>query len=267
MSISMSSTIPRVITGSLLAVMLAIALYFGDTIFFAFLLVCGVMGMWEFYSLFWGSWEMVTGRILSLVLGALVLTTAWHWQHLTFAALSASFVVLTIFFLFSWAINDHNRFSGVAVLAAGLFYVPVLLLPALNMSFVEQVFLILLAAVTDTVAYFFGMYFGKHKIWPKVSPKKTIEGSAAGLLACVVVCVIMGLVWGKAGSIEFAVLAIFLGIMAQLGDFFESALKRSRHVKDSGCVLPGHGGVLDRIDSLLFVIPSYATVKAVWVFF
>lgn len=267
MSVSLSASVPRIITGTLLAVLLAVALYSGGTVFFAFLLVCGVMGMWEFYSLFWGSWEMFTGRVLSIALGAVVLTTAWHWMHLTFAVLSASFVVLTIFFLCSWAINDQNRFSGVAVLAAGLFYVPVLLLPALGMTLVEQVFLIALAAVSDTVAYFFGMYFGRHKIWPKVSPKKTVEGSLAGLIACVVVCLIMGSAWGTASSREFAVLAVVLGIMAQLGDFFESALKRSRQVKDSGCVLPGHGGVLDRIDSLLFVVPTYATIKAFWIFF
>ena len=119
------------------------------------------------------------------------------------------------------------------------------------------------------MAYFFGMRFGKHKIWPKVSPKKSVEGSAAGLAASVVVAVCFGLAFGvpETGISDYALLGLVLGVMAQLGDFFESALKRSRSVKDSGNVLPGHGGVLDRVDSLLFVIPTYECARALMTFF
>ncbi len=264
---TMSSTAARVITGLLLAALLVAALAYGRSALFVFLLVCCVIGMWEFYGLFWGGNTMLIGRLFSLVLGAGVLTVAWHRPELTFAALSASFVLLTIVFLFAWAWDEHNRFSSIAVLAAGLFYVPVLLLPALELKTIEQVFLILSATISDTVAYFLGMYLGKHKIWPKVSPKKTVEGCIAGLIGCVFVCVVVGHLFGTASVQAFALLGLLLGVMAQLGDFFESALKRSRQVKDSGALLPGHGGVLDRIDSLLFVIPTYASLTAVWTFF
>ena len=172
-------------------------------------------------------------------------------------------------FLFCWSHDDKYRFTRVAVLAGGLLYVPMLIMPALNFSIHEQLLLICTAAGSDTVAYFFGMRFGKHKIWPKVSPKKSVEGSAAGLAASVVVAVCFGLVFGvpATGISDYALLGLVLGVMAQLGDFFESALKRSRSVKDSGNVLPGHGGVLDRVDSLLFVIPTYECARALMTFF
>jgi hypothetical protein len=97
---------------------------------------------------------------------------------------------------------------------------------------------------------------GGPKIWPSISPKKTWAGSLGGLATCIVVCVGIGLLLGSADILSFALLGTGLNVAAQLGDFFESALKRWRGVKDSGRVLPGHGGILDRIDSLLFVLPA-----------
>ena len=178
-------------------------------------------------------------------------------------ALALSTLILACMFLFCWSHDDKYRFTRVAVLAGGLLYVPMLIMPALNFSIHEQLLLICTAAGSDTVAYFFGMRFGKHKIWPKVSPKKSVEGSAAGLAASVAVA--FGV--PTTGISDYALLGLVLGVMAQLGDFFESALKRSRSVKDSGTVLPGHGGVLDRVDSLLFVIPTYECARALVTFF
>ena len=216
---------------------------------------------------------------ISLTVGATV-KAASHSLHLTGIHQSSSqfrdtfptfgsTLVLACLFLFSWAHDDKYRFTRVAVLAGGLLYVPMLIMPALNFAVHEQLLLICTAAGSDTVAYFFGMRFGKHKIWPKVSPKKSIEGSIAGLAASVLVAICFGLAFGAADAAisDYALLGVVLGVMAQLGDFFESALKRSRSVKDSGSVLPGHGGVLDRVDSLLFVIPTYECARAVMTFF
>ena len=205
-----SKHFPRIITGAVLVSVLGTALYLSGPYLFGLLLLFTLVGLWEFYAMFWPLKANIGGRILGLALGGLLITAAWMRPEMVVMTLALSTLILACMFLFCWSHDDKYRFTRVAVLAGGLLYVPMLIMPALNFSIHEQLLLICTAAGSDTVAYFF---------------------------------------------------------MAQLGDFFESALKRSRSVKDSGNVLPGHGGVLDRVDSLLFVIPTYECARALMTFF
>jgi len=119
-------------------------------------------------------------------------------------------------------------------------------------------FVIALIAISDTAQYVAGRAFGRHKLAPVVSPGKTVEGGIGGLVAAVATGVLLGPVWGQAGSsIQGAGLGLALGAAGIMGDLFESTLKRSAGVKDSGALIPGHGGVLDRIDGYLFAVPVY----------
>ena len=107
---------------------------------------------------------------------------------------------------------------------------------------------------SDTFAYFAGRAWGKHRIVPNISPNKTLEGFIGGFIGTIVV----GVVYSHFTGLDMglgAVLSVLIGIAAPLGDLFESKLKRISGVKDSGNILPGHGGVLDRFDSILFVAP------------
>ncbi|MGP7817473.1 phosphatidate cytidylyltransferase [Niallia sp. 01092] len=107
---------------------------------------------------------------------------------------------------------------------------------------------------TDSGAYFIGRAFGRRKLWPEISPNKTVEGAIGGIVCAVVVSVL----FSAFGYIEWYIIAfitIILSAFGQIGDLVESALKRHYEVKDSGKLLPGHGGILDRFDSLLFVWP------------
>ena len=118
----------------------------------------------------------------------------------------------------------------------------------------------------DTMAYIMGKRFGRTKILPEVSPKKTVVGTAAGLVTAIVVMQIFGLAdWLPGlGMMDLLILGIIVGDFGQLGDFVESRLKRDYGVKDTGALLPGHGGVLDRFDSLLFVMPlSYLYLRII----
>ncbi len=116
--------------------------------------------------------------------------------------------------------------------------------------------LLFLVFVGDIGAFYAGAYFGRHALCPKVSPKKTIEGGLGGLAASILVGAVFKslflaeLPWGRTMA-----LMLLVGIVAPLGDLFESMLKRIGGIKDSGGILPGHGGMLDRIDALLFAIP------------
>jgi len=119
--------------------------------------------------------------------------------------------------------------------------------------------LLTIAAVTwlgDTAAFFGGRAFGRHRLYPSVSPKKTWEGALCGLAGSVLgALAVRGLFWADADPVRLVVFAVLGGILGQTGDLVESVFKRSAGVKDSGSILPGHGGLLDRIDAFLFVAP------------
>ena len=106
----------------------------------------------------------------------------------------------------------------------------------------------------DTAAIFAGKAFGKHPLAPSISPNKTVEGAIANLLACILIAVPLGMWIGHSWWIS-AICGVLAGTLGQLGDLFESSVKRQVGVKDTGTLLPGHGGLLDRIDSLLFTAP------------
>jgi phosphatidate cytidylyltransferase len=122
-------------------------------------------------------------------------------------------------------------------------------------------FPVLITWATDVGAYTFGRTFGKRKLIPSVSPGKTVEGAVGGLGLAIVICLLyvrfILMPYGQLGlTIQGAVLfAIVISVAAQTGDLAESLLKREAGVKDSSRILPGHGGILDRFDSLLFVMP------------
>jgi phosphatidate cytidylyltransferase len=113
-----------------------------------------------------------------------------------------------------------------------------------------------LAWGSDTSAYFVGRKFGKTKLAPRISPKKTLEGSAGGLTASVVGAVIMSFFLPGLGPVDAIALGILAGAAGQAGDLLIAGLKRSSGVKDSGGILPGHGGILDRVDALAFTAPA-----------
>lgn len=108
---------------------------------------------------------------------------------------------------------------------------------------------------SDTFAYFGGRAFGRTKLLPRVSPKKTREGALCGFIGCVLTVWLLGNVWLGYPLLPVLLLGIGIGIFAPLGDLVESILKRSCDIKDSGNFFPGHGGVLDRCDSLIFSVP------------
>lgn len=117
------------------------------------------------------------------------------------------------------------------------------------------IYLISIIWLSDTGAYYIGRYFGRHSLAPRLSPKKTIEGAIGGVIFAIIGGVIMRLLLKNIGYIESIVLSIFLSIIGQVGDLIESSFKRALKVKDAGTILPGHGGVMDRMDGLIFSAP------------
>ena len=122
----------------------------------------------------------------------------------------------------------------------------------------ELIFFVLLVTwIGDTTAYYGGKGFGKHKLAPLISPKKTVEGAIIGLMGSIVGAIIAKLWFLDIGISNAVIAGILIGVSGQFGDLSESIIKRNLQVKDSGGIIPGHGGILDRVDSLLFSAPVF----------
>lgn len=177
---------------------------------------------------------------------------------------------LALVYLFS--IRDMRTVSrDLAISLLGLLYIPLLLSHAVLLRALPDgrnwVFLVLFVVMaSDTLAYFVGRKLGRHSLYAAVSPKKTVEGSLGGLLGGVLGATICKFWFFSAlGGMDVLLVGLGAGAFSQLGDLVESLMKRSFDVKDSGALIPGHGGLLDRLDSLLFAFPvTYYYV--VWVF-
>ncbi len=259
----------RVITGLSLAAFITAALYFQGFILLAVVLLISALGLWEFYSLFWGPKGRVMTRLCGVALGSGMLILTWMERPQdALVFLGAGFVLTALSFLFRIDIIDENDdFAPGSIFLVGLAYVPLLLLPTTYLTSTKLFFILFLVAMSDVWAYFIGIRYGRHKLWPRVSPNKSSEGSVASLAGCVLSSIVLGLIFGSAPWWYFAILGVIINAFAQLGDLFESALKRAVNVKDSSNLLPGHGGILDRLDSVLFALPVFAVVDQWFKFF
>ena len=175
-------------------------------------------------------------------------------------ALATTIVITAVSVLLPLVHPEPNDKAGVrlAWLVAGPMYVGVLLTAVPGLFLVTHGTWVVLAMGiawgSDTGAYFAGRFFGKHKLAPRVSPAKTVEGAIGGMAASILVAVIWQVVWlhDELPLWHAVVLAMIANVLGQSGDLVESLIKRSTGVKDSGSILPGHGGLLDRIDALMF---------------
>lgn len=265
---NLSSHRKRLLTAFSLLPLILLAINAGGDWLFAMVLAVSWLGLWEFYSLFWSGPDMARNglgkKTIGLTLAAVFLAAARAENpHLIVAVVLASFWCGNLYFLFWYGLRPQRaNYLNALIMVGGLLYLP------FTMQFFlffrpAEIYLVLLAAFfCDTGAFYTGVHLGKHPVWSAVSPNKTVEGCLGGLALCMTVVLIFGLAVG--GPVSWPVwlgLGLVLGISAQMGDFFESALKRFMAVKDSGTLLPGHGGILDRIDSLLFVVPVYAACR------
>ncbi|UZP68917.1 phosphatidate cytidylyltransferase [Desulfovibrio mangrovi] len=260
----------RWITSIVVLPFLITALLLGGWALLAATIIVAALGQFEFYSMFWPGKSNLPYKVIGCLLGAGLLYGAFIDSPYTMlACITGGFWVGSLGFLLSYGAGESHsaRFEQAQVLTAGILYLPLVIQTVLRFSPVETGLILLACFASDIGGFYAGCKFGKHKIWPTVSPKKTWEGSIGGMLLCTLVCLTIGTVFGTAPWWAWLPLGLFLNVSSQLGDFFESALKRTLNIKDSGTLLPGHGGILDRIDSILLALPAYALARAVYTFF
>ncbi len=189
-------------------------------------------------------------------------------------------LALCIFMLFEY---EKTRFSHIATVVIGSLGVPfaitrIMYFRDIHKVFPEQnynenhgLFLILFAMfcawMTDVMAYFAGSFFGKHKLCPNISPKKTVEGAVGGVAGCVISTVVLYAVFTnfifeaqENNYLAVILMTIFLSIISMCGDLTASVIKRNFGIKDFGKLIPGHGGIMDRFDSMIFVLVAFYAI-------
>lgn len=203
--------------------------------------------------------EVLAGAVCT---AAAVLGTLLTPQAL-FGVLFIKLLAILVLFLVAATAFSKNRFQfeQAAFLAMSVFYIGFSFHLLVRMRFDSLplvLFVLIIIWATDSGAYFVGRRWGKHRLAPHISPNKTREGSAGAILAALIAAALFQLVLRDPlfpSLWMFWLATILISVFGQLGDLVESALKRWFGVKDSGKILPGHGGLLDRFDSLVFVLP------------
>lgn len=260
----------RVISALIFVPVILLATYFGGFVFAALMLVIAVIGGYEFgkmleanaYRLF--PWIYYPTAVLLILLAQMAPADG----GLTAAAVFFGFAAAMTLLIFG-----KIRIDEAAVNCLAIIYLPLTLSTAIFMRSgmtdgMYLIFLLLLIEwLTDSGAYFIGSAFGKHKLMPTVSPKKSVEGALGGVAAACVGALLLNVFTQIAPFWLILIIAVIVSVAGQLGDLCESAVKRWARVKDSGNLIPGHGGILDRFDSMFFAAPVTYLILSIYQLF
>jgi len=253
----------RAVTGFFFVIIMLTSVLLGGNVFVSFFSVLALLSLSEFYRMVKSENikpQHLTGILLAATIIIPVVLSLIFNQYLTYALLAIPAVLLIgIVELYR---KKKNPIINISITYFGIIYViaPFCFFAAL--AFVETTFnfhfplaFLLMLWASDTGAYLFGIKFGKHKLFERHSPKKSWEGLFGGLITSFLVAFIISTQYHELSAGQWLCMSFIIVIGGSLGDLFESMLKRSLSVKDSGSILPGHGGLLDRFDGLLFAAP------------
>lgn len=261
--------VKRILTAIVCIIIFIPVLVFSDT--WVFPLVLGLLALLAVYEIT-GCVGVRRKLLLSLTsylfaATVIILMTIYYMEFKNFIAtlFAVGFVYLFLIFTFTMFSRGNIKFSQAAELVSITCYIIIgflsIVLTRRQPNGGYLYLLIFLGAwMTDTGAYFVGMLLGRHKLIPEVSPKKTVEGAIGGIFGCAIGYGIYGLILEHVYSVKvhyllLMALAILISVVSQLGDLIASYIKRERGIKDYGFIFPGHGGVMDRFDSIIAVAP------------
>lgn len=286
----MNNSTKRILTALIAVPVIYIIFYLGGLLYLLFFLALTLVGQMEYRHIL--KERGIPFGFSGSIFSALIVISAYYGYMSMNLAFITSVLLIMIF-----ALRFHERFDALKKMGAtifGVIYIGLFLAHAVLLRNISEMsgiydyayesqnlndsgfFFVVLAVacvfIHDTCALYAGQMFGKHKLAPNISPGKTIEGTIGGFVGCVITAIVVNFLFGHPLSSDWTVgLAILITLAAAFGDLVESAIKRSAGLKDSGDLVPGHGGVLDRFDSLIFVFPVtyYAALvyyysKGVW---
>lgn len=234
----------------------------GGNILFATTVIVSLIGMMELYRIVKVNKALpgFVGYVAGIIYYLLMYFELQKYQLMFFII-----VLMTLMFVYVFSFPKFGT-EQIAMVFLGLFYVSIMLSYIYRVRMLENgelfVWLIFIGAWgSDTCAYCVGIMIGKHKIAPKLSPKKSLEGCIAGVIGAALIGLLFAVIFKeKITNIEnpllaFAIIGAASSIISQIGDLAASAIKRNHDIKDYGTLIPGHGGILDRFDSIIFTAP------------
>jgi phosphatidate cytidylyltransferase len=258
--------INRWITALILIPLLLWVLIKGSTLLLAAVVtIVAIFAMGEYLKIIFQNDDNPVSNTIKIIsytasIMLIVGTCLGSWE-IEFLILFLNFMALSIFVLFKFA-DNQEVFQLIAKQILGIVYIPISLSLLIFMKEFDQgnlwiIWLLIVIFSNDTGAFYGGKFFGKNALSPNISPNKTIEGSIGGIITSLIFGFVFSVIFFKDFSLSFLMIpaSFMLAITGQIGDLFESAMKRASNIKDSGSILPGHGGMLDRIDGLLLAIP------------
>lgn len=241
---------------------------------FTFLAIFGAIlgtGLFEFYRMVEKDTSHAISKIYNVVMGIILfLSVSLYIEDISLYALPAAILVYLLILIASAVfIRRNDIFHGIIYSVFGQIYLtmPLSLLMLISYSnqynltgesydWVPILALFVFLWVNDTAAYFIGSLIGKHKLMEHISPKKSVEGFVAGVLFTLLASFIFARLYPEFSTAFWVGYGAVVALFGTLGDLFESLIKRTCSVKDAGNLIPGHGGILDRIDSLLIAVPA-----------
>jgi phosphatidate cytidylyltransferase len=256
----------RVLTGVPLALLIIWVILFqpGEVFRWVSLLIAA-LATWE-----WAQLSGADNRLLKIVYAAVISLMCWllatrlpQYASWFIHAAVIWWTGVAVYLFYARPENGTDALS-ILKLLAGLLVIPAAVLAMIQMHAAQQgqwlMYGLMLVWVADSGAYFSGRRFGRHKLAYRISPGKTLEGLFGAVVTVVIYTLIAAWYFelGSGRTLLLILLAIVLTLVSVVGDLYESLLKREQGVKDSGAILPGHGGVLDRIDSVLAAMPVFA---------
>lgn len=256
--------LPRFGSAVVGASILIFGIFYNQWSFFVVFLALTCLTMWEFYRLVRVK-SYLPVRILGVIIGSLVFTLIFLIEN---GMLASKFYMIIfplasfVFLIKLYRKNDVHPFINIALFYLGQLYVAVpfaliniLVFHSGEYSYEILFGLLLLTWSNDIGAYFAGITFGKRKLFERISPKKSWEGSIGGGLLALGMAFLISHYFNDLQQWEWLIISLIVSIAGTYGDLVESHFKRSLQIKDSGTVIPGHGGFLDRFDSLLITVP------------
>jgi phosphatidate cytidylyltransferase len=267
----MSSTQVRIISGAVMVILVGLCLYGGPQYSLIAIALMGALTVDEIIVNFYQQPRTKFKYILAQSMFILIFVFINFLQISKSSYqlfISAGLVLDLILAGYLFLVKQQNHFLSNIFQKLSYLTGVFILVPVVCLSFILRqerwitlfVGLLLLNFLVDTAAFFSGKYFGKTKLWEKVSPKKTVEGLIGGVFFSVLVTSIYWNYLIAPIQWQLILMFAFMAVCSQVGDLLQSKLKREFEIKDSSSLIPGHGGVYDRIDSLLFVSPLYAAL-------